>query len=198
MLASRSISAASIHGCGLRFESRRSKTTARPGARLGRALLIAVDAGMKIPNRDVRRPKGQLRASICRVPEWAKQQRDVVTDRMLRSAFDHFEGDAHRRIERVRPARLEVLASIEHESVDAGFEGRVIVHQCALPAILVSLSMAESPPLAVLAALLEDDPQARGRTTNRRIEHVRGDCAHEGNCSLLVRRSARGCRFEVW
>jgi len=74
----------------------------------------------------------------------------------------------------------------------------VIVHQCALPAILVSLSMAESPPLAVLAALLEDDPQARGRTTNRRIEHVRGDCAHEGNCSLLVRRSARGCRFEVW
>ena len=86
----------------------------------------------------------RLRASICRVAEGAQQQRDVVTGRMPRSVFDHFEGDDDRRIERVRPARLEVLASIEHESVDAGFERSVIVHQCALPAILVSLSMAEN------------------------------------------------------
>ena len=113
------------------------------------------------------------------------------------SIFDHFEGDDDRRIERVRPARLEVLSSIEHESVDAGFEHCVIAHQCALPAILVSLSMAEHPPLAVLVATFEDDPQARGRTTNRRIEHVRGDCAHGGivACWFVVR--VGGWRFEV-
>jgi hypothetical protein len=97
----------------------------------------------------------------------------------------------------VRPARLEVLASIEHESVDAGFERRVVTHQCALPAILVSLPTAENSPLAVLVAPFEDNPQARGRTTNRRIEHVRGDCAHGGivACGSAVR--APGWPFEV-
>ena len=118
----------------------------------------------------------------------------MVTGRTPRSVFDHFEGDVDRRIERVCPARLEVLASIEHESVDAGFKGSVIVHQCALPAILVSLSMAENPPLAVLAAPFEDDPQARGRTTNRGIEHVRGDCAHGGIVACWFGVRARGWR----
>src|SRR4026209_1752395 len=114
----------------------------------------------------------RLRASICRVPEGAKQQRDVVMRRLPCSIFDHFEGDDDRRIERVRPACLEVLSSIEHESVDAGIERSVIVHQWPRPTFLVSLSMAEHPPLAVLVATFEDDPQARGRTTIRRIEHV--------------------------
>ena len=139
----------------------------------------------------------RLRASIGRVSEGAKQQRDVVTGRLLRSVFDHFEGDDDRREERVCPARLEVRASIEHESVNAGFEWSVIAHQGALPAILVSLSMAKNPPLAVLVAPFENDPQARGRTTNRRIEHVRGDCAHGGIVACWFGDRARDWRFEV-
>ena len=90
------------------------------------------------------------------------------------------------------PRASKYLARIEHEPVDAGFERRVIVHQCALTAILVSLPMAENPPLAVLAAPFEDDPQARGRTTNRRIEHVRGDCAHGGIVACWFGVRARG------